>query len=477
MITRATTQAIPQPIIRTRLLTIEELKTLNLPINIQGDTVIINRSLRNWPLQQPVTLSLNKVLATKEKGLITYILSALLSERPNLIPFVFDNQSLIKMARHFLRHCSGSLHSCYSYTSTVQRYSTWLGYSPDLIIQDVKPVGNIPDPQRVQNHQGYLDEYVAQLQDEGLSPGRVHCCAKHIKTFYRVNSIKIELSEPLSRRVTYKDRAPKPEELVKLLDIADLREKAIICMLALGAFREETLSKLKYRHIQEDLENNRLPIHIHVEADITKGKYHDYDTFLGAEAAQLLKLYLDQRKKGTGKIPPENITSESPLFRDETTRTPRSIGSKQIRKLIHDLYLKAELIKKPIGRMYDLRVHSLRKYFKTQMLALGVQPDYVDYMMGHTVDIYHDIQSLGIDKLRIVYAASGLAIRQKTQINKLDALKEIIRAWGMNPEQVLARDALAEGAITCKNQADLENHQLTVLSNQLKEMIRHEATR
>jgi hypothetical protein len=146
MITRAT-QTLAQPIIRNRQLTVEELKTLNLPLNIQGDTVTIDHSLRGWPLQQPVTLSLNKVLAAKEKGLINYIISALVSERPNLIPYVFDNQSLIKMARHFLRHCSGSLNSCYSYTSTVQRYAIWLGYSPDLIIQDCKPIGNIPDPQ------------------------------------------------------------------------------------------------------------------------------------------------------------------------------------------------------------------------------------------------------------------------------------------------------------------------------------------
>ncbi|MCW4003053.1 MAG: hypothetical protein NWE95_03970, partial [Candidatus Bathyarchaeota archaeon] len=94
--------------------------------------------------------------------------------------------------------------------------------------------------------------------------------------------------------------------------------------------------------------------------------------------------------------------------------------------------------------MYDLRVHSLRKYFKTQLLALGVQPDYVDYMMGHTVDTYHDIQSIGIDKLRNIYAASGLSIKQKTNISKIDALKEIIRAWGMNPEQLLTRNALTE---------------------------------
>jgi len=45
-------------------------------------------------------------------------------------------------------------------------------------------------------------------------------------------------------------------------------------------------------------------------------------------------------------------------------------------------------------------------------------------MMGHTIDIYHDIQSLGVEKLRNVYAASGLSIRPKNRISKIDALKE-----------------------------------------------------
>jgi hypothetical protein len=82
--------------------------------------------------------------------------------------------------------------------------------------------------EELQNHTGYLNDYLAQLQDDGLKPGAVSNYIKSVKTFYRVNGIKIELVEPLNRRVTYKDRAPKPEELAKLLDIADLREKFII---------------------------------------------------------------------------------------------------------------------------------------------------------------------------------------------------------------------------------------------------------
>jgi len=43
-------------------------------------------------------------------------------------------------------------------------------------------------------------------------------------------------------------------------------------MLALGGFREGTLVKLKYRHIRDDLEKGIVPLHVHIKAEITKGK-------------------------------------------------------------------------------------------------------------------------------------------------------------------------------------------------------------
>jgi site-specific recombinase XerD len=348
-----------------------------------------------------------------------------------------------------------------------------------MIIQDVKSGGNIPDPMRIQNHTGFLEDYLAALQDEGLSPGRIHHVIKDIRTFYRVNRVEVKLTEPLSRRITYKDRAPTPEELTRLIEIADLRTKTIITMLALGGFREGTLARLQYRHVKEDLEKDITPIHIHVEADITKGKYNDYDTFLGQEAAEYLKLYLEQRRQGSpdGRAPPEKLTDTSPLIRDETSHDPRPIGPKQLYKIVHQLYAKAGLLKAPRGRMYELRLHSLRKYFKTQLTALGVQSDFVDYMMGHTVSVYNDVQSLGVEKLRNVYAAAGLSIKPKTKISKIDALKEIIRAWGMNPEQVLTRETLTQRAAVCITPQDRENHDLQILSQTLKELIRQETAK
>jgi len=68
----------------------------------------------------------------------------------------------------------------------------------------------------------------------------------------------------------------------------------------------------------------------------------------------------------------------------------------------------------------------------------------------------------------------GLSIKPKTKVSKIDALKEIIRAWGMNPEQVLTREALTQGATVYTTPQDRENHDLQVLSQTLRDMIRQE---
>ena len=118
----------------------------------------------------------------------------------------------------------------------------------------------------------------------------------------------------------------------------------------------------------------------------------------------------------------------------------------------------------------------MRKYFKTQLLALGVQTDYVDYMMGHTVDTYHDIQSLGIEKLRQAYAASGLSIKPKTRLSKIEAIKEIMRAQGISPERILARDALKQPATSAKTRHS-EMTAAATADRTLKEFIQHETRR
>jgi hypothetical protein len=74
------------------------------------------------------------------------------------------------------------------------------------------------------------------------------------------------------------------------------------------------------------------------------------------------------------------------------------------------------------------------------------------------------------------YTTSGFSIKPKTQVNKVEILKEVIRALGMNPEQLLTREALSQGAVTYRTADEYEDHQLKVLSEQLKQLIRQSAS-
>jgi len=76
---------------------------------------------------------------------------------------------------------------------------------------------------------------------------------------------------------------------------------------------------------------------------LTKGKYHDYDTFIGKEAAEYIRAYPQERQKGSicGKIPPETITDDSPLIRDKRSPTPKPVYPGKIYAEIHKLYYQA----------------------------------------------------------------------------------------------------------------------------------------
>ena len=167
----------------------------------------------------------------------------------------------------------------------------------------------------------------------------------------------------------------------------------------------------------------------------------------------------------------------SPLIRNSHI-TDRILGvsEKTIREIVHELAVSTKVAKKLANSwMYSVRTHSLRKFFRSQLSVSKIDSEIVEYMMGHTIDTYEDVQSLGIETLRNLYASAGLAIRPKTQVNRIEQLKEIIRAWGANPEEVLSKDALIRGNIT-ERQDQTQNHQLSILQKNLKQIIREEAT-
>ncbi len=89
-------------------------------------------------------------------------------------------------------------------------------------------------------------------------------------------------------------------------------------------------------------------------------------------------------------------------------------------------------------------------------------------MMGHTISTYNDINMKGVEFLRNLYSSSGLSIKPKTRLSKLDQLKIFVESLGFNPSEVLSRDALA---MPHRTVVDPEQRKIDVLNQALKEAI------
>jgi hypothetical protein len=93
--------------------------------------------------------------------------------------------------------------------------------------------------------------------------------------------------------------------------------------------------------------------------------------------------------------------------------------------------------------------------------------------------LYHDIQMKGIEFLRGVYAASGLSIKPKTKPNRIEILKEMVRALGLNPEEILTKEALTmpnRTVITAGMKPNEDQSQIDTLLSALKQKLKQEIT-
>jgi integrase len=392
--------------------------------------------------QYTVNIDLPEPASIVEKRLQDYIIKSILLYRSiRFLPFVFDNKSMIEMAKHFLFHRIGSLHTFYSYTRAMHKFCKWIGKQPDSIIFYCQ---NNADQIGLAFIRSKIDEYIFWDRQNGYADRTIQKEIQCILSFFRINRINLDLNLKLPGRQIEVTRSITLDELHRLLEVANLREKVIIGMLAVSGLRTSSLVKLQYRHVKEDLEKGINPIHILVEPQITKGKYHGYSTFLNQEIEEWLKEYLYARRKGSRRLPPENITDESPLIRCRSRDKAKinSIQMNQLAIMFSRLCYRAGIDRTKNGTGYELTNRSFRKFFRTQMSVLGVQKDLVEYMMGHTTGTYMDIKMVGVEYLRRVYKISGISLKQKPEYDRFLLLKQTIERLEFNPEEILKPEIL-----------------------------------
>ena len=99
-----------------------------------------------------------------------------------------------------------------------------------------------------------------------------------------------------------------------------------------------------------------------------------------------------------------------------------------------------------------------------------MRPYVLRLKIRRTIDTYLDIQSLGIGKPRQTYASADLKIRARTKLSNIELMNEYIRARGLNPEQTLTRELLAEGA-TIHTGEELQDYQVRILRDTFSDLV------
>lgn len=250
-------------------------------------------------------------------------------------------------------------------------------------------------------------EYFSNAKDR-LTPKSVWGWLPGVKAWLLENGVRQidRVSREVAREFRRELGSPKPllkrdilskEEIIKILEKAELREKALLTAMASGGFRLSTILNLKLKHVKDDIEAD-LPCYIiEVPEELTK-EDEPYVTFISREARDYIKDYLMLRR-GRG----EEITPESYLF--VTDRGARPLSGKRFENIWRKLCEKAGIDTKPIiikgkhaigkrngqtiyeekPKRYNTRIHAIRKYFKTVCSTSGVDRMASEAFLGHSL--------------------------------------------------------------------------------------------
>jgi site-specific recombinase XerD len=170
----------------------------------------------------------------------------------------------------------------------------------------IETILNLP----VKDSERLLINYIQTLKANNKSHSSlnlVFCAVKHlyIMNDIRINKDKIGkfLGESGKKNT---DRGYTHEEIKKLLDVADLRMKSVVLLMASTGIRIGAIPDLQLKHLQKTNEKGLYKITVY---ERSKEEYH---TFCSYECYSVINAYLEFRKK-SGEI----LNKESYLVREQ----------------------------------------------------------------------------------------------------------------------------------------------------------------
>jgi len=257
---------------------------------------------------------------------------------------------------------------------------------------------------------------------------------------YFLDNNDIELNKRKIRRYFPSDESVKDdrpytaEEIQKVLSVCDLREKAMILLMASSGVRIGALSSIqiddsiKQQQIGDSMQIGDLTpltfngLTVYKVQVYARSKKDRYFTFCTPECAKAIQEYLEYRKR-SGEDP---LKDRSPLFRKHfnkqdpfTINVPKPLTDDAVMKAVDGVLKKSGI--KSINSSEVMRSHAFRKGFMSICERSGMKSINVKMLLGHNIGVSgHYYRPTETDLLEdyIDHAADALTISSEARLKK-----------------------------------------------------------
>ncbi len=319
-----------------------------------------------------------------------------------------------------------------------------------------------------------IDDYVISREKKGNAGSYIQSTVKAVKSWLLFNGIKlprqIKVRDAEKTPTLSEERIPTQEELKRILNAGDSRERTACALVAFTGVRIGVLGDykgvdgLKIKDIPdlkidgEEITFLRVPAQVIVRGELSKsGK--KYFTFLGQEGCMYLENYLIERIRSGEVITQESavITAAKLGYRNKQHVTTINIG---------------DLMRNAIRNAgFSWRPYVLRAYFDSRLLLAQderlIQRDYRAFFMGHVGDIEHRytlnkgrLSEDLIESMRSAYEKSSKYLDTERKGLTEDEVENKFRM------QLLLMAGFTEQEIKDKNLLNLTSEEITKLARE-----------
>ncbi len=319
-----------------------------------------------------------------------------------------------------------------------------------------------------------IDDYVIRREEKGNAGSYIKSTVKAVKSWLLFNGIKlprqIKVKDADKSPTLSEERIPTPEELKRIFNAGDSRERTACAFVAFTGVRIGVLGDykgidgLKVKDIPdlkvdgEEITFLRVPAKVNIREELSKsGK--KYFSFLGQEGCMYLQNYLIERIRSGEAITPESaiITAAKLGFRGKQHITAVNVG---------------DLMRNAIRNAgFTWRPYVLRAYFDSRLLLAQderlIQRDFRSFFMGHTGDIEHRytlnkgrLSEDMVESMRSAYEKSTKFLETEHKGLSEDEVEKKFRT------QLLLMAGFSEQEIQEKNLLNLNAEEITKLARE-----------